>query len=155
MGELMNKYFIYWWVITCLQVLFFAICAKFGLYHELIGVDPTHITKLIAFIHIAACLIIGYSIWKRHEPFSEALWYTAETQLSIGMIGTLIGFIIMLNSAFGHISGGDIESIKNSIAMIGIGMGVAIRATLLGLFSGVIIKAQLLILDKACETESK
>lgn len=151
----MNKYFIYWWVIACLQVLFFAICAKFGLYQEIIGIDPTQITKLIAVIHVGATLIIGFSIWKKHEPFTEALWYTAETQLSIGMIGTLIGFIIMLNIAFGQVSGGDIEGIKQSIAMMGVGMGVAIRSTLLGLLSSVLIKAQLIILDKACETESK
>lgn len=151
----MNRYLIYWWVIWCLQVLACATAAKFGLYQEIIGTDPTHITQLIAFIHILASLIIGWCIYQQHEPFSEALWYTAETQLSLGMIGTLIGFIIMLNSAFAHIASGDLDNIKNSIAMIGIGMGVAIRATLLGLISGVLIKAQLLILDKSCETQPK
>ena len=151
----MNKFMIYWWVLCCLQVLGFATAWKFGLYYEIIGIDPTHITKLIAFIHIVASLIIVYCILRKNEPFSDALWYTAETQLSLGMIGTLIGFIIMLNSAFVNIGAGDLEGIKNSIAMIGIGMGVAIRATLLGLLSGVLIKAQLLILDKACETEPK
>lgn len=151
----MNRYMIYWWVICCLQILGFAVAAKFGLYTEIIGIDPTHITQLISFIHVAASLIIGYSIWKQHEPFSDALWYTAETQLSLGMIGTLIGFIIMLNSAFAHIANGDMEGIKNSIAMIGVGMGVAIRATLLGLLSGVLIKAQLIILDKCCASRSQ
>lgn len=151
----MNRYLVYWWVIWCFQVLACATAAKFGLYQEIIGVDPTHITQFIGLIHIAASVIIGWCIYKKHEPFSEALWYTAETQLSLGMIGTLIGFIIMLNSAFAHIANGDIEGIKNSIAMIGVGMGVAIRATLLGLVSGVLIKAQLLILDKCCETRSK
>lgn len=151
----MNRYLIYWWVIWCLQVLACATAFKFGLYYEIIGIDPTHITKLIGFVHVVASLIIGWCIYRQYEPFSEALWYTAETQLSLGMIGTLIGFIIMLNSAFAHIANGDIEGIKNSIAMIGVGMGVAIRATLLGLVSGVIIKAQLLILDKCCEARSK
>jgi MotA/TolQ/ExbB proton channel family len=150
----MNKYVVYWWVMWCLQVLGFATAAKFGLYQEIIGVDPTHITKLIGFIHITASLILGWCIWQRREPWSDALWYTAETQLGIGMLGTLIGFIIMLNSAFAHIATGDIESIKGSIAMIGIGMGVAIRATLLGLLSGILIKAQLLVLDKACASSN-
>ena len=151
----MNRYLIYWWVMWCIQVLACATAAKFGLYQEIIGIDPTYITHLIGFIHIIASLTIGWCIWKQHEPFSEALWYTAETQLSLGMIGTLIGFIIMLNSAFAHIANGDIDGIKNSIAMIGVGMGVAIRATLLGLLSGVLIKAQLLILDKCCASRSK
>lgn len=151
----MNRYMIFWWVMCCLQVLGFAIAARFGLYHEIIGIDPTYITHLIAYIHIIASLIIGYSIWKQHEPFSDALWYTAETQLSLGMIGTLVGFIIMLNSAFAHISTGDMEGIKNSIAMIGVGMGVAIRATLLGLLSSVLIKAQLIILDKCCASRNQ
>ena len=151
----MNKYMIYWWVLCCLQVLGFATAIKFGLYYDIIGIDPTHITKLIAIIHIVTSIIVGYCIFRKNEPFSDALWYTAETQLSIGMIGTLIGFIIMLNSAFAHIGTGDIGGIKDSIAMIGLGMGIAIRATLLGLLSGVLIKAQLLILDKACATKSK
>lgn len=150
----MNKYLIYWWVIWCFQVLACATAAKFGLYQEIIGIDPTHITQLIASIHVLASLLIGWCIYAQRDPFTEALWYTAETQLSLGMIGTLIGFIIMLNSAFAHVSNGDLEGIKNSIAMIGVGMGVAIRATLLGLVSGVLIKAQLLILDKCSETRS-
>ena len=149
----MNRYVLYWWLMWCFQVLAFATAAKFGLYQEIIGVDPTHITKLIAIIHVIASILIGWCIWQRREPWIDAFWYTAETQLSIGMIGTLIGFIIMLNSAFANIAGGDIDAIKNSIAMIGIGMGVAIRATLLGLLSGVLIKAQLIVLDKACATK--
>lgn len=134
----------------CLQVLGVVIAWKFGMYDMIIAVDHTHITVLIILVHIVASLLTGYSTWKRN-PYTDVLWYTAETQLSLGMIGTLIGFIIMLNAAFGHIDSANLEAIKASIITIGSGMGIAIRATLLGLISGVLIKAQLLNLEKSCE----
>lgn len=137
----------------CLQLLGLAIAWRFGMYEQIIAIDNTKITILIITVHIIATILAGYATWKRTNVTTEFLWYTAETQLSLGMIGTLIGFIIMLNAAFGHIEAASLETIKTSIASIGSGMGIAIRATLLGLISGVLIKAQLINLEKSCETE--
>ncbi len=123
----------------------------FGLVAHIFSVDLTYITYVIAVIHTIGTLLIGWCIWKKIDSFIDALWFVAEGQLSLGMIGTLIGFVIMLYSAFS--GGNDIAAIKESIVMIGVGMGIAIRATLLGLVSGYLIKAQLLLLEKSIEKE--
>jgi uncharacterized iron-regulated membrane protein len=135
----MHKFLIYWWLIACLQMLGVAIAFKFGMYNMIVAVDYTKITLLILGIHLLASIITGYYTWKKQNK-TDVLWYIAETQLSLGMIGTLIGFMIMLNAAFGHVDASNIEAIKTTILQIGSGMGIAIRATLLGLISGVIIK---------------
>ena len=151
----MHKYGLNWWAMACLQLLGFALAIQFGWYQEIISPDKTGITLLILGIHAISSLAIGWYTLRKQQPYSEVFWYVAETQLSLGMIGTLIGFIIMLNAAFGHIASADIESIRASIVTIGVGMGIAIRATLLGLISGVLIKAQLLNLEKSVESKQE
>lgn len=146
----MHKHLLYWWLMCCLQVLFLAIAYKFSIYDLIIKIDYTRITIGILLVHAIATIIIGYFTWKKISN-TDALWYIAETQLSLGMIGTLVGFIIMLTAAFGHGDTATLESIKTSIISIGNGMGIAIRATLVGLASGVILKAQILNLEKSCE----
>lgn len=142
---------LYWWFGFCIQCLAAATAIHYGVAYEILGKDPFYITSFILFLHVGASLLVGNCIYYSKEPFVDSLWFTAEAQLSIGMIGTLIGFMYMFNHAFGHGSGGDIQHIKESIVYISTGMGVAIRATLLGLLSGVLLKAQLLILEKHLE----
>lgn len=148
----MSKHLLYWWLMVCLQVLGAALAYHFGVYNLIIKADYTKITIGILAIHVIATLITGYLTWRK-KLNTDALWYIAETQLSLGMIGTLVGFIIMLTAAFGHNDAATLDSIKASIASIGNGMGIAIRATLVGLTSGVILKAQVLNLEKSCETQ--
>lgn len=145
----MSKYLLYWWAAFCLQILGAGIAFKFGVYDVIYAVDPTYITTLITSIHVIASLLIGYSVWKKSLIFDKSLWYVADTQMTLGMIGTLIGFIIMFKVAFvtqGQLTP-DINTIKNSISEIGSGMGIAIRATLLGIMSTALLKGQLLILE--------
>jgi len=147
----MNKYWIYWWLIACLQVLGLLIAWNTGAWDFIISIDYTKITLLILGIHTFVSGYIGWLLWKRKEPYTGMLWYAAETQLSIGMIGTLIGFIIMTHSAFGNFSHIDIDVIKTSIGQIGSGMGIAIRATLLGITSSALLKLQLELLERSSE----
>lgn len=146
----MNRYLLYWWAGFWLQVLGIVTAIKFGIFQQIFGVDYTHITILIFSLHCLATGAIGWHIWRKSQPFFDFLWYMAETQLSLGMIGTLVGFIIMF-TLFQHMGAVDINGIKDGIAAIGTGMGIAIRATLLGITSSVLLKAQILFLEKHLE----
>jgi len=75
-------------------------------------------------------------------------WFVADLLLSLGLLGTVIGFIAML----GPISGldvGDHSAIKSALAAMSGGMAVALYTTLTGLIGGMLLKIQGFLLDGA------
>ena len=61
------------------------------------------------------------------------------------MIGTVVGFIFMLYSAFAELNVTDTLKLQQSMMMMAQGMGTALLTTLVGLVSSVLIKWQLII----------
>lgn len=138
-----------WWFFFCLQIFGTVVGFHFDVLDMIIAADPTYISILILCIHFVTVLIIGYYTYKRDLSNIEPLWFVSETQLGLGMVGTLVGFIIMFSGAFAV--GITPENIKNVITAIALGVGTAIWTTLVGLTSGLIIKALLVNLEKTNE----
>jgi len=77
-------------------------------------------------------------------------WFIADMLLSLGLLGTVIGFILML----GPISGLDTDdqgAIKQALASMSGGMAVALYTTLTGLIGGILLKTLGLLLDGAVD----
>ena len=77
-------------------------------------------------------------------------WFVADLLLSLGLLGTVIGFILML----GPISGLDTtdeSAIKAALAAMSGGMAVALYTTLTGLVGGMLLKVQGFLLDGAVQ----
>ena len=146
----MTQAMLIWWLFFCLQVFGLFVGLHFNLIDMVVAADPTHISIFILLIHFITVLLIGYYTYRRDLSNIDPLWFVSETQLGLGMIGTLIGFIIMFGGAFsGSISA---ENIKSIITAIASGVGTAIWTTLIGLSSGLIIKALLVNLEKTNES---
>ena len=71
--------------------------------------DPTKITMIIAAIFLLATLRIGFLSWKSQfgdpdiyaeKTPQDLLWFSSDVVMSIGMVGTLIGFLIVLTTTF-------------------------------------------------------
>lgn len=142
----MTQAMLVWWFFFCLQSFGVLIAAYFDVFSMLILADSTFISIFILFIHFLTVLIIGYYTYMRDLSNIDPLWFVSETQLGLGMIGTLVGFIIMFHGAFSV--GVTVENIKGVIEAIALGVGTAIWTTLVGLSSGLIIKALLVNLEK-------
>jgi hypothetical protein len=145
----MTQAMLIWWFFFCLQIFGAVIGFHFDVLDMIIAADPTYISLLILCIHAVTVLIIGYYTYKRDLSNLEPLWFVSETQLGLGMVGTLVGFIIMFSGAFA--TGLTAENIKTVITAIALGVGTAIWTTLVGLTSGLIIKALLVNLEKTNE----
>jgi biopolymer transport protein ExbB/TolQ len=74
-------------------------------------------------------------------------WFASDLVLSLGMIGTIVGFMIMLYGTFGEIDVTDMESVRNVLSAMSSGLYTALSTTLLGLISSVILKCQISIID--------
>lgn len=74
--------------------------------------------------------------------------FAADALLKLGLIGTIIGFILML-LPLGDVEDFDVNLIRHLMISMSEGMGIALYTTLMGLSTSTIIKLQYLLLDKA------
>ena len=77
-------------------------------------------------------------------------WFVADLLLSLGLLGTVIGFILMLGPISG-LDGTDESAIKGALAAMSGGMAVALYTTLAGLIGGMLLKLQGFLLDGAVQ----
>lgn len=77
-------------------------------------------------------------------------WFVADLLLSLGLLGTVIGFILMLGPISG-LDGADEGAIKGALAAMSGGMAVALYTTLAGLVGGMLLKVQGFMLDGAVQ----
>ena len=77
-------------------------------------------------------------------------WFVADLLLSLGLLGTVIGFIFMLGPISG-LDGSDQSAIKAALAAMSGGMAVALYTTMAGLIGGMLLKIQGFLLDRAVE----
>ena len=136
--------FLKWWLIFILMILSGAVTWYFSFVNFLYANDFTKLSFVIIAILFFTTLIIGYKYYKNNHDF-EIEWFTSEVVISLGMIGTVVGFIFMLYAAFSELSVDDSAKLQQSMMLMAKGMGTALLTTLVGLISSVLIKCQLII----------
>ena len=131
-----------WWLIFCLTILAGGIAIYFDIHKELYKADQTKISFLILTIFILTSIWIGV-ITKLQDRTVELGWFIAEACLALGMIGTVTGFLLMLNGAFTQIDLSNPTTIQNSLVNMELGMSTALYTTLTGLICSLALKIQL------------
>ena len=74
--------------------------------------------------------------------------FASDTLMKLGLLGTIIGFIIMLAPIAG-IDASDKSVMKSSMGLMSDGMAVAMYTTLAGLVGSILLKIQYYMLDSA------
>ena len=87
---------------------------------------------------------------KKTIGFYEFGWFCSDIMLKLGLIGTVIGFIIMLGS-LSDITTFDVTLLQGVLTTMGSGMGVALYTTLSALVAGVMVAVQYYNLESGCE----
>jgi len=155
----MAKYrsFLRWWLIFVVMILLTANAYTFGLISEVwnndftklsfvnltlliitsiwCGVQTLHFSKLINNIKVPTAAL------KKLNHNIEIGWFVSDLTLTIGMIGTVIGFIAML-SGFVGLDVENVNTIQDLIRELGAGMSAALYTTLTGLISSAFLKIQ-------------
>ena len=86
-------------------------------------------------------------IYNNEDDFDKP-WFVAESCMTVGMIGTVIGFMFMLGSSFQQIDPSNIESMRQVIVDMASGMSTALLTTLCGLLAGLFIKVQIVMQEQ-------
>ena len=77
-------------------------------------------------------------------------WFVADLMIKLGLLGTVIGFIFMLNSV-AQMETTDLNAAKLMLTQMSGGMRIALFTTLAGLSSGLILGVQYQLLDHAAD----
>ena len=137
----------FWTTEVLLLVSLYVALVPLGGYYFILANDFTYLSFVILTILVVVSLWIGLRIIRNHRKGTDLQWFLADSVLSLGMVGTLFGFLMVLYSTFNGIDVSDTDSMKQAIESLANGMGTALLTSLVGLVSSIIIKLQLVILE--------
>ena len=140
--------FLKWWLIFCISVLGMYIAYIFGWVTDIYESDQTKISFVIIGLYVLVSLNLGWNVWKKTkgkdiEKSITLGWFFSETMLALGMIGTVAGFILMLGSNFAEIDAAQVETLREALKSMALGMSTALYTTLVGLICSQFFKLQL------------
>jgi flagellar motor component MotA len=96
-------------------------------------------------------LSLNGELLAEHFHYQHAFgWFAAGAMIKLGLLGTVIGFIMMLTS-IGGLDSLDIGQVQRLMQQMTQGMMVALNTTLLGLVGSLILGVQYLFLDHCAD----
>lgn len=80
----------------------------------------------------------------------EVGWFITGALIKLGMLGTVIGFVMMLGSMT-HLNSLDIAQVQTLMSVMTQGMKIALNTTIVGLVGSLLLGLQYLMLDRAAD----
>jgi len=163
-----HKLFLRWWLVFTGILIGLTVFTFGDGWNDLWEKDATKLSFVIITMFLGMSQWCGYKTWlmsrfinrggkiedehmmEKVENTMEAGWFTSELCLTIGMAGTVIGFIMML-SGFAKVDVADASTIQGLIKSLGTGMSTALYSTLAGLICSALLKIQYFNLSQAVE----
>jgi len=152
-----HSVFLNWWLFFILIVAMFSHASINGLIGQIWESDFTKLSFVNLFLLFATSIWCGLQTWSfsclidkvrisevRLERISHKIetgWFISDLTLTIGMVGTVIGFIAMLGG-FSTLDVENISTVQGLITELGTGMSTALYTTLTGLISSALLKIQ-------------
>jgi len=87
----------------------------------------------------------------RAKASNDLGWFLIDVLLKLGLLGTIVGFILMLGSVADTTSL-DVNTMQKVLKQMSNGMGTALYTTLAGLVGSMVLGLQYLIVDKGADT---
>lgn len=132
-----------------------------GVFHEIWAKDASY----LSFATLA--LFYGMSVWCGVKTFrvctwngccsgrlvhfrnqEEIGWFASELCLTLGMLGTIVGFVMML-AGFETLDISKVDTVQRLLSELGLSMATALYTTLVGLICGSLLKVQYFNLGQA------
>lgn len=158
------KRFLEWWILFLIQLSGLGLCYYFDIFDWVWQNDATKLSFLVIgiwFIMTIKCGVnaIAYDklsqlndsfIKKRTKARLEAKldsgWFASDQCLSIGMLGTVIGFLLMMGSI--AVDNADVAAIQAMLKTMSTGMATALITTAVGMIFGNLLKLQLFLISR-------
>jgi hypothetical protein len=144
-----------WWLFFTVISLGVFTLAVSGALREIIRVDVTKISILILAVFFFFTIRTGRNTFRlcngngaaaysaTGDRDDELGWFVSDMLLTMGMIGTVIGFIYMLGTSFVEFDPANADSLRNVLSRMSGGMSTALYTTAAGLICSLLLKLQL------------
>ena len=145
-----------WWLFFAIASLGTVALFVSGVIQKVSQVDFTKISFLIYAVFAVFTVRIGMDTYRlcRKEKYTDGLitafykksevgWFVSDILLTLGMIGTVAGFIYMLSSSFAEMDPGNAISMQGVLVKLSTGMSTALYTTAAGLVCSLLLKLQL------------
>jgi len=93
---------------------------------------------------------LAEALAERLKGAHELGWFMVDILLKLGLVGTIIGFILMLGSV-ANTDSLDVNTMQKVLRQMSSGMGTALFTTLAGLVGSILLGLQYLLLDKGAD----
>lgn len=150
-------HFIRWQIFLGLLFCAALVTGYYGIFQEVFFSDVTFLTNLIGAIFMYQTINIGLVIRKLstmsdlmdqdsliHKIFKSTK-FASRMAVSLGMLGTVGGFIFMLKEGIGTLDFHDSSKIADAFQDMAIGMSSALWTTAYGLVASMLLAVQLLL----------
>ena len=152
-GEIM-KHFLRWWVIVAGVITGLGFLIVYDCINYINEADVTKLSFVIVALFIHSTIQVGISTYKRdkwcyyHESDLNIPRFMVGVMTKVGMLGTVIGFILMLSTCLGNVNFQNIASMQGVIGNMTSGMSTALVTTASGLICSLILQLQLFNYDQ-------
>ncbi len=149
---MLSKNLLKWWLLVTLTISGIVIANYFDMIAFVWENDFTKLSFVIASIFILTTAVIGFKMvsvrkGRRNKATYEKEWFAAETLLSFGLLGTVIGLLYVFTSAFEDLDIGDVQAAQEVITIMASGMGSAFLTTAVGIVFSTLLKSQLVLAE--------
>ena len=160
----MNFTMLRWWAMFCSMLTACGILQYKGLFAALWVADPSGISAITLAVFMMLTGFIGVLTYRlstgipgtpeynKSLAHLQSCWYASELLMALGMVGTLIGFVLMLGTAAALIGGGAATASAGIFAMAS-KMSLAVVATLTGLITSHLTKIQITNIETSLPDE--
>ena len=143
-----NVPFLRWLLIAVPVTVMLILCQYLGLYNDIYEYDKSFISFAVLGLFALQSMYVGYKTYTLNTKGSQFGWFVSDSCLTLGMIGTIVGFLMMLKGGF-TLTTGDASGMQALLARFSIGLGTALYTTLAGLVCSILLKLQLFNLGHA------
>lgn len=140
--------FLRWWILMVLLIVGSIIAIDHGLLTKLINADLTRISFIIFALFMVYSIHVGCATYRAckgsldQNSVLNSVWFISDQVFTLGMIGTIIGFIYMLSTNLYTVDISNQATLRSVMLQMGAGMGTALYTTASGLVCGLLLKVQ-------------
>lgn len=158
--------FLRWWLFFTLTIVGTIFAYFTGMLNLIWQKDASYLSYATLLIFYVTSIVCGTHIYRlcragdlskdelssfeRHE---EVGWFMSEMCLNLGMLGTIIGFCMML-AGFDGLDISKQQTVQGLLSELGKSMATALYTTLVGLICGQLLKIQYFLLSLGIQKKS-
>ena len=141
------KSFLRWWVIIAGTITGLGFLIVYNCINYINGADATKLSFVIFVLFVHSTIQVGRSTYHSIDKLSTPR-FMVGIMTKIGMLGTVIGFMIMLSTCLSDVSFQNVQSMQGVIGSMSTGMSTALVTTAAGLICSLILQLQIFNFDQ-------